>query len=189
MGICNKENVTCFKWKQKGHYSNECPTGRTEFTYFQCGRKEHVARDCRGPAMAASVPKVLALPPSPQHTQPGARTFNMIMKEAVQSPSVIAFQRLGETLIIKLANDDQVPVDQVCTECDIDIAGHHFSVDFILFKLGEFDVILGMDWLVCHNTQIDCANKKVKLRTMKNATVMFRGEKQGNKYLTMMQTK
>ncbi|XP_074337108.1 uncharacterized protein LOC141674272 [Apium graveolens] len=79
-------------------------------------------------------------------------------------------QWLGETLIIKLANDDQVHVDRVCPGCDIEIAGHHFSVDLITFKLGEFDVILGMDWLADNNSQIDCVNKKVNLRTEENAT-------------------
>ena len=119
--------------------------------------------------MAASIPKVLALPPPPPPNQPRARTFNMKMKEAVQSPSVIVgtllvnsvnskvlidygatrsfiseefldklhckIEWLGEMLIIKLANDDQVPIDRVCPACDIEIAAHHFSVDLILFKL------------------------------------------------------
>ena len=39
--------------------------------------------------MTASIPKVLALPPPPPPNQPRARIFNMTMKEAVQSPSVI----------------------------------------------------------------------------------------------------
>ncbi|XP_074323943.1 uncharacterized protein LOC141660859 [Apium graveolens] len=93
--LCSKANVTCFKCKQKGHYSNECPTSKIDVTCFQCGKKGHVARDCRGPAMAASVPRILALPPPPQQ---------------------------------------------------------------------------GLDWLAGNNVQIDCANKKVKLRTAKNAT-------------------
>ncbi|XP_074377615.1 uncharacterized protein LOC141719132 [Apium graveolens] len=214
--------MTCFKCKQKVHYSNECPTSKVDVTCFRCRRKGHVARDYRGPAMAASVPKILALPPPPQQGQPKARTFNMIIKEAVHSPSVIAgtlsvnavnakvlidfgakrsfnseefidkiyceMQRLGETIILKLANDDQVPVDRVCPECDIEIARHHFSIDLIPFKLAEFDVILRIDWLVGNNAQIDCANNKVKLRTADNATVIFRSEKQQKKFLTMMQT-
>ena len=42
--------------------------------------------------MAASIPRVLALPPPPlpQQNQPRARTFNMSMKEAVQNPNVVA---------------------------------------------------------------------------------------------------
>ena len=46
-----------------------------------------------------------------------------------------------------------------------------------------------MDWLACHKAQIDYANKKVELRTAKNATVIFKGEKQQNKFLTVVQTK
>ncbi|XP_074374542.1 uncharacterized protein LOC141714948 [Apium graveolens] len=162
--------------------------------------------------MATSVPRVLALPPPPQKNQPRARTFNITMKEAVQSSSVVAgtlsvnlvnvkvlidygetrsfiseefidkicceMQRLGETLIIKLEKDDQVPVDWVYPECAIKIAGHHFSIDLIPLNLGEFDVILGMDWLAFSNAQIDYANKKVKLQIADIIMVIFRGEKQ-----------
>ncbi|XP_074355775.1 uncharacterized protein LOC141695427 [Apium graveolens] len=147
--------------------------------------------------MAASVWRVLELPRPPQQSQSKARTFNMTMKEAMQSPSVTTctlsvnsvnarvlidsgatrtfisekfidkiyceIQRFDETLIIKLANDDQVLVDQVCLECDIEIAKHHFLIDLIPFKLREFDVIIGINWLAGNNAQIDCANKKVKL--------------------------
>ncbi|XP_074323063.1 uncharacterized protein LOC141660007 [Apium graveolens] len=77
----------------------------------------HIVRDYRGPAMAASVPRVLALPPPPQQDQPKARTFNITMKEVVQNSSVVV-----GTFFVN-------------------------SVD----------------------AKIDCANKKVKLRTKDNA--------------------
>ncbi|XP_074355837.1 uncharacterized protein LOC141695496 [Apium graveolens] len=91
-GICNKPNVTCFKCKQKGHYSGECSMGKAEVTCFQCGRKGRIAKDCRGAVMAARIPRVLALPSPalPPKNLPRARTFNMSIKEAVQSPNVVA---------------------------------------------------------------------------------------------------
>ncbi|XP_074323376.1 uncharacterized protein LOC141660300 [Apium graveolens] len=98
-------------------------------------------------------------------------------------------QRLDETLIIKLVNDDQIVVDRVCPRCDIEIAEHYFSDDLIPFKLGEFDVILGIDWLAGNKAQINCANKKVNLRIEESTTVIFKGEKQKQRFLTMMQTK
>ncbi|XP_074355810.1 uncharacterized protein LOC141695466 [Apium graveolens] len=89
-GVCNKPNVTCFKCKQKGHYYGESPTGKTEVTYFQCERKGHIAKECRGTTMKTSIPRVLALPPPPQHNEPRARIFNMSIKEVVQNLNVVA---------------------------------------------------------------------------------------------------
>ena len=54
--------------------------------------------------MSASVPRVLALPPPPPN-QPKARTFNMTMKEAVQSPSVIAGTLLVNSVSSKVLID------------------------------------------------------------------------------------
>ena len=65
--------------------------------------------------------------------------------------------------MIELANKNQVSVDRVCPRCDIEIGRHHFYANLIPFKLGEFGVILGMDWLSENNAQIDCKNRKVRL--------------------------
>ena len=46
-----------------------------------------------------------------------------------------------------------------------------------------------MDWISSNNAQIDCANKKVKLQTEENTIVIFKGEKQQQRFLTIMQTK
>ncbi|XP_063950154.1 uncharacterized protein LOC135152907 [Daucus carota subsp. sativus] len=67
---------------------------------------------------------------------------------------------LNEVMNIQLANQERVPVSQVYRNCEVEILGSKFCADLIPFKLGEFDVILGMDWLSKHNAQIDCRNKK-----------------------------
>ncbi|KAL8119598.1 hypothetical protein AgCh_016919 [Apium graveolens] len=52
---------------------------------------------------------------------------------------------------------------------------------------GEFDVILGMDWLSSNDAQIDCKGKKVKLNILGKKGVIFRGKRQKQKFLTMAQ--
>ena len=42
---------------------------------------------------------------------------------------------------------------------------------------GEFDLILGMDWLVKHKATLDCAAKRMVLRTTKDEEVMVIGER------------
>ena len=69
------------------------------------------------------------------------------------------------------------------------IGEQSFYVDLIPFKLGEFDVILGMDWLSRNNAQIDCKGKKVRLNTPGKKEIVFKGMKQTQKFLTMAQTK
>nr|CAD1829907.1 unnamed protein product [Ananas comosus var. bracteatus] len=44
-----------------------------------------------------------------------------------------------------------------------------------LRKLGEFDVVLGMDWLTKYYTTIDCMNRTVTFRELGQTEVVFRG--------------
>ena len=67
--------------------------------------------------------------------------------------------------------------------------GNVFEVDLIPFTLGEFDVILGMDWLSSNGAQIDCEWKRVKIRVQDEKEVVFKGQQQKQKFLTMLQAK
>jgi len=96
---------------------------------------------------------------------------------------------LKEAMIIEIANQDKVSVSQICPHCEVEILGHRFQADLIPFKLGGSDVILGMDWLSKYHANIDYKNKRVKLRTLDKKVVVFRGQKQTKKFLTIMQTK
>ena len=77
----------------------------------------------------------------------------------------------------------------MCPNCVIEIQGQSFDADLIPFKLGEFDVILGMDWLARYDAQIDCRLKRVSLKGSKDKRVVLRGQKQIHKFLTIMQAK
>ncbi|KAL8124179.1 hypothetical protein AgCh_011985 [Apium graveolens] len=193
-GVCNKLNMTCYRCNQKGHLANECKMTKPGVTCYKCGKTGHIARECKstGPVKAlmnvsstsASIPaEVLALPP-PSTTTPQAmtRTFDLKMKDAVQNFEVIAVN-------VVIANQEKIPVSQLCPKCDIDISGYKFSADLILFKLGEFNIILGMDWLGKNNAQINCKSKKVYLKTKSGEKVVFKGQRQEQLFLTIVQAK
>ncbi|XP_074356083.1 uncharacterized protein LOC141695762 [Apium graveolens] len=186
-------------------------------TYFKCGKVGHMARNCKEPVHKANVLRITGPPPPPAQTfQPRARTFNIIRKDAVQNANMVAgslainsvkvkvlmdfgatksfisgsvIDRIKCNLIIEVANQERVTVDRICPNCDIVIEGQHFSADLIPFKLGEFYIILGIDWLANHDAQIECRNKKVKLRTKNGAEVIFKGKRQDNNFLTIIQTR
>ncbi|XP_074327967.1 uncharacterized protein LOC141665882 [Apium graveolens] len=71
---------------------------------------------------------------------------------------------LDEILAVEIANQEVIPVGQVCQGCKIEIQGQPFYVDLIPFRLREFDVILGMDWLARYDAQINCRSKRVNLK-------------------------
>ncbi|KAL8118908.1 hypothetical protein AgCh_016411 [Apium graveolens] len=104
----------------------------------------------------------------------------MTVQDAVQNTNVIA---------VEIANKEIIPVNQVHPKCKLILEGKIFEVDLIPFALGEFDVNLGMDWLSSNGAQIDSERKKVKIRVQNEKEVVFKGQRQNQKFLTMLQAK
>ncbi|KAL8155364.1 hypothetical protein AgCh_000664 [Apium graveolens] len=96
---------------------------------------------------------------------------------------------LREVLRVEIANKEIIPVNQIYPKCKLKLEEEIFEVDLIPFALGEFDVILGMDWLSRNGAQIDCEQKRVKIRVQNDKEVVFKGQRQNQKFLTMLQAK
>ncbi|KAL8133885.1 hypothetical protein AgCh_009088 [Apium graveolens] len=63
------------------------------------------------------------------------------------------------------------------------------AADLIPFQLGEFDVILGMDWLSQHKANIDCKKRKIAMHTKNNVRINYQGQKQEKKFLSLLEAK
>lgn len=72
---------------------------------------------------------------------------------------------LEHLLNIEVANKESIPVDRVHKNSCVEIRGHKTLAGRISIQLGEFDVILGMDWLDNYEAMIDCHRKTVNLTT------------------------
>ena len=81
---------------------------------------------------------------------------SIYLHNCVQPPLLQLPKRLGNKLNLKteslerplqveIANQEIIPIDQVCPNCDMEIEGQNFKVNLIPFKLKEFDVIL--EWI------------------------------------------
>ncbi|KAL8134079.1 hypothetical protein AgCh_009229 [Apium graveolens] len=62
---------------------------------------------------------------------------------------------LNEDMMVEILNQEVIFVSQVYPNCTIEIQGKHFIADLIPLKLGEFDVILRMDWLARNDPRVN----------------------------------
>ncbi|KAA3457719.1 DNA/RNA polymerases superfamily protein [Gossypium australe] len=58
-----------------------------------------------------------------------------------------------------------VLVNQVCRNCPLIIRGHCFPVNLMLLPFNEFDMILGMNWLIAHDVIVNCGRKFIELKS------------------------
>ncbi|TYK23816.1 ty3-gypsy retrotransposon protein [Cucumis melo var. makuwa] len=59
---------------------------------------------------------------------------------------------------------------------EIEIAGHVIEVTLLVLDMLDFDVILGMDWLVANHASIDCSRKEVAFNLPSLASFKFKRE-------------
>ncbi|KAL8125171.1 hypothetical protein AgCh_012737 [Apium graveolens] len=78
-------------------------------------------------------------------------------------------------------------VGHIARNCKVATQGS-VGVDLIPFELGEFDVILGMDWLSPHKANIDY-KKKYLLYIEDNVRVTYQGQKQEKKFISIMEAR
>ncbi|KAG8481219.1 hypothetical protein CXB51_025969 [Gossypium anomalum] len=70
-----------------------------------------------------------------------------------------------------------VRVDKLYRDVPLETQGRIFLGDLMELPFEEFDLILGMDWLVKHKATLDCAAKQMVLRTTEGDEVMMIGER------------
>ncbi|KAL8110718.1 hypothetical protein AgCh_026455 [Apium graveolens] len=214
-GPC-KRDVQCFKCHQKGHYASECNIEKPAVTCYNCGKVGHVARYCKtatqgtasqGPASSTAKSRTFKMTKrsNAQDSDVVAGTLPLnsvlvkVLFDSGASKSFISrncavkmdlmLEDLAEPLTIEVANQDRVSVSQFCPKCQLKIHGYSFSDDLIPFELGEFDVILGMDWLSQYKANIDCKKKKILIVTEDNIKVIYQGQRKEMKFLSILQTK
>ena len=70
-------------------------------------------------------------------------------------------ETLEESLHVSSPLGTRVNVDKICQECDLEISRILLIVDLRVMDMSEFDVILGMDWLMAHRVIIDYDRRRV----------------------------
>ena len=61
--------------------------------------------------------------------------------------------------------------------CELEISGTLLTMDLRIMGMSEFDVILGMDWMIAYGIVIDCERRRVTTYTQDGTRMVFQGDK------------
>ncbi|GKB22502.1 putative reverse transcriptase domain-containing protein [Tanacetum coccineum] len=87
----------------------------------------------------------------------------------------IESSNLGFSYEIEIASEQLVEINKVLRGCELEIEGHTFDIDLILFGSVSFDMIVGMDWLSKHKAEIIYHEKVVRIPLRNGKTLRFVG--------------
>ncbi|GJT12328.1 putative reverse transcriptase domain-containing protein [Tanacetum coccineum] len=136
---------------------------------FECGGTDHLKETC---------------PRLNQAQRPGGGRLNQVVaidegqgRENNGNRERIESNNLGFSCEIEIASGQLVEIDKVIRGCKLEIDRHTFDIDLIPFGSRSFDVIVGMDWLSKHRSEIICHEKVVRIPLRNRKTLRVIGER------------
>ena len=74
-------------------------------------------------------------------------------------------EALEEPLYVSSPIGIRARIKMICRGCEQEISGILLTVDLRVMDMSEFEVILGMDWLMTYRVVIDCERRRVTAYT------------------------
>ncbi|GKD28490.1 putative reverse transcriptase domain-containing protein [Tanacetum coccineum] len=71
--------------------------------------------------------------------------------------------KISASYEVELADGRVISTNTVLKGYTLNLVNHLFEIDLMPIKLGTFDVIIGMDWLIKHDAVIICGEKVVRI--------------------------
>ncbi|XP_016752778.1 uncharacterized protein [Gossypium hirsutum] len=110
-------------------------------------------------------------------------THSYITCTVSQNLGILVESTVSEVTVLSPLRQS-VRVNKLFRDVLLEVQGAIFLAGLIELPFGEFDLILGIDWLVKHRVSLDYATKRVVLRTKEDSKVDVIGERQN--YLSNM---
>nr|XP_043612965.1 uncharacterized protein LOC122584940 [Erigeron canadensis] len=163
--------LICFKCFEEGHMKSSCPK-LTEEERQEDRRREAERRNtlAHGTFLMYNVPMRILFDSGANRSLVATRMIHVIP---------MSKSSLDHTLQVEVGNGRTEIVRDVYKNCEIKIVTEFFQANLIPFPMGEFDVILGMDWLSSCNAKIACDEKAVYLKTSKGEDLIVYGDRNG----------
>ena len=82
-------------------------------------------------------------------------------------------EALEKPLYVSSPQGIRARIGMVCRGCELEISEILLTVDLRVMDMSEFDVILGMDWLIAYRVVIDCERMRVTAYMQDGTRVVF----------------
>ncbi|XP_042467322.1 uncharacterized protein LOC122050489 [Zingiber officinale] len=167
-GQCLTGTDACYMCKKSGHFARECPLLKepTKGRVFAM-TQEQVDLDTAiitGMIYIANIPARVLI-------DSGA-THSFISEDFLTKLGIIP-ERMVAGYSVSLPSGEELHSNRMIKNCQMMMQDHTVGARFIVLEMTEFDVILGMDWLVQHEAVIDCKQRTVKLKLPNEKLLIF----------------
>ncbi|KAK1422205.1 hypothetical protein QVD17_25165 [Tagetes erecta] len=195
---CTRSLNVCYNCYKPGHMKAECPELRSpvrNIGNFQQNRgandvKKFEAPKPRGRAFQITTEEAKVTPDVvtgkflvnsvPAHIlfdSGASRSF--VSAKFVHHP-LFVIEKLPIPLEVEIADNKNFLVFNVYRSCLLIIEDEDYEVDLIPISMGEFDVVIGMDWLSRYHANIICSRKAIQLTSPSGRQICIYGEKECN---------
>ncbi|XP_071702898.1 uncharacterized protein [Rutidosis leptorrhynchoides] len=181
--------IVCYKCHDEGHVRADCPKLTNEERKREMERK---LEKVTGPAKSRNY--LITTEEAKNSSEVVSGTFLVnsqpakVLFDSGADKSFVALnyanclnktlKNLEFPLEVEIADGKVVIAAGVYKDCDIEFGSESFKIDLVPITLGEFDIVIGMDWLDRNEADISCHEKYVKVKTPSGGVMIIHGEKQ-----------
>ncbi|GJT03786.1 putative reverse transcriptase domain-containing protein [Tanacetum coccineum] len=166
--MMNQRSATCFECGRQGHFKKDCPKLKNQ----NHGNKP-VIPEARGKAYAIGegdanpgsniVTGTFLLNNHYAYVLFALGANRSFVSTTFSTLLDIIPDTLDISYAVELADRRIAETNTVLRGCTIGLLGHPFNIDLISVELGNFNVIIGMDWLTNNHAVIVCDKKIVRI--------------------------
>ncbi|XP_022029678.1 uncharacterized protein LOC110930636 [Helianthus annuus] len=203
-GECLLGKTGCFKCGEEGHTSYKCPNNPN--TCFNCFQKGHVKSECpklqqgskkegKNDGSSKTKGRMFQITSEEANSHPNmvsgifllnsipvyvlfdtGATMSFISNEIIQHPSFM-IEQMPIPLEVEIADSKNYVLHEICRNCKFTIEDEEFDIDLIPMVLGEFKMIVGMDWTARYRADINCENKVKLVQSPSGRQLSIQGER------------